>query len=146
MVAVDRSSPRRTLVDLDVGSSLRGDSAAAHTAGDDTHVLATDGHENTVSPSARDGVGSPEAFALRLARHFAGAHDRITGTRVAVHSFGWDRTAVGGQPNEHASAATAARCGRRLLHRGPALRAGGGHRALRRRPAAGGLTGTPGFC
>ncbi|GAA5649047.1 hypothetical protein [Geodermatophilus obscurus] len=30
VVAVDRSSPRRTLVDLDVSSSLRGDSAAAH--------------------------------------------------------------------------------------------------------------------
>ncbi len=102
MVAVDRSSPRRTLVDLDVSSSLRGDSAAAHTAGDNTHVLATDGHENTVLASARDGVGSPEAFALRLACHFAGAYDWITGARIAVDSYGWDRIAVDGAPHEHA--------------------------------------------
>jgi urate oxidase len=102
VVAVDRSSPRHTLVDLDVSSSLRGDFAAAHTAGDNAHVLATDTQKNTVFAFARDGVGSPEAFALRLARHFAGAYDWITGARVAVDSFGWDRIAVGGQPHEHA--------------------------------------------
>ena len=42
VVAVDRSSPRHTLVDLNVSSSLRGDFAAGHTAGDNAHVLATD--------------------------------------------------------------------------------------------------------
>ena len=46
VVAVDRSSPRRTLVDLDVSSSLRGGSTAAHAAGDDAHVPATDTQEN----------------------------------------------------------------------------------------------------
>jgi urate oxidase len=102
VVAVDRSSPRHTLVDLNVSSSLRGDFAAAHTAGDNAHVLATDTQKNTVFAFARDGVGSPEAFALRLAHHFAGAYDWITGARVAVDSSGWDRIAVGGQPHEHA--------------------------------------------
>jgi urate oxidase len=102
VVAVDRSSPRHTLVDLTVSSSLRGDFAAAHTAGDNAHVLATDTQKNTVFAFARDGVGSPEAFALRLAHHFAGAYDWITGARVAVDSSGWDRIAVGGQPHEHA--------------------------------------------
>ena len=79
VVAVDRSAPRHTLVDLDVSSSLRGDFTAAHTAGDNAHVLATDTQKNTVFAFARDGVGSPRAFALRLARHFAGAYDWITG-------------------------------------------------------------------
>ncbi|SDO06533.1 factor-independent urate hydroxylase [Geodermatophilus sp. DSM 45219] len=102
VVAVDRSAPRHTLVDLDVSSSLRGDFTAAHTAGDNGHVLATDTQKNTVFAFARDGVGSPEAFGLRLARHFAGAHEWISGARVAVDSFGWDRIAVGGQPHEHA--------------------------------------------
>ena len=102
VVAVDRSGPRHTLVDLNVSSSLRGDFAAAHTAGDNAHVLATDTQKNTVFAFARDGVGSPEAFALRLARHFAGAYDWITGARVAVDAFGWDRIAVGGQPHDHA--------------------------------------------
>jgi urate oxidase len=102
VVAVDRSGPRHTLVDLNVSSSLRGDFTAAHTAGDNAHVLATDTQKNTVFAFARDGVGSPEAFALRLARHFAGAYEWISGARVAVDAHGWDRIAVGGQPHEHA--------------------------------------------
>ncbi len=102
VVAVDRSSPRHSLVDLNVSSSLRGDFTTAHTAGDNAHVLTTDTQKNTVFAFARDGVGSPEAFALRLARHFAGAYAWISGARVAVDSFGWDRIAVGGQPHEHA--------------------------------------------
>jgi urate oxidase len=102
VVAVDRSSSRHTLVDLNVSSSLRGDFTAAHTTGDNAHVLATDTQKNTVFAFARDGVGSPEAFALRLARHFAGAYPWISGARVAVDSFGWDRIAVGGRPHEHA--------------------------------------------
>jgi urate oxidase len=102
VVAVDRSTPRHSLVDLNVSSSLRGDFTAAHTAGDNAHVLTTDAQKNTVFAFARDGVGSPEAFGLRLARHFAGSYDWITGARVAVESYGWDRIAVGGQPHDHA--------------------------------------------
>jgi urate oxidase len=102
VVAVDRSGPRHSLVDLNVSSSLRGDFTAAHTAGDNAHVLATDTQKNTVFAFARDGVGSPEAFALRLARHFAGAYEWISGARVAVDASGWHRIAVGGQPHEHA--------------------------------------------
>ena len=102
VVAVDRSSPRHSLVDLNVSSSLRGDFAAAHTAGDNGHVLTTDAQKNTVFAFARAGVGSPEEFGLRLARHFAGSYDWITGARVAVESYGWERITVGGQPHEHA--------------------------------------------
>ena len=102
VVAVDRSTPRHELVDLNVSTGLRGDFTAVHTAGDNSHVLATDTQKNIVFAFARDGVGSPEAFALRLARHFAGAYEWISGARVAVDAHGWDRIAVGGQPHEHA--------------------------------------------
>ena len=71
VVAVDRSTARHELVDLNVSSSLRGDFTAAHTAGDNAHVLTTDAQKNTVFAFARDGVGTPEGFGLRLARHFA---------------------------------------------------------------------------
>src|SRR3954469_19401468 len=100
VVAVDRSTPRHTLADLNVSISLRGDFTAAHTAGDNAHVLATDTQKNTAFAFARDGVGEPEEFGLRLARHFAGAYPWITGARVAVESYGWDRIAVGGPPPE----------------------------------------------
>jgi urate oxidase len=102
VVAVDRSTARHSLVDLNVSASLRGDFAAAHTAGDNAHVLTTDAQKNTVFAFARDGVGSPEAFALRLARHFAGAYEWISGARVAVESYGWNRISVAGQPHDHA--------------------------------------------
>ncbi|MGY1696916.1 MULTISPECIES: factor-independent urate hydroxylase [unclassified Geodermatophilus] len=102
VVAVDRSGPRHDLVDLDVSTALRGDFTAAHTAGDNAHVLTTDAQKNTVFAFARDGVGSPEAFGLRLARHLAGSYDWITGARVAVESYGWERIAVGGRPHPHA--------------------------------------------
>ncbi|MGY1624441.1 factor-independent urate hydroxylase [Geodermatophilus sp. SYSU D00965] len=102
VVAVDRSGPRHALVDLNVSTSLRGDFAAAHTAGDNSHVLPTDTQKNTVFAFARDGVGAVESFGLRLARHFTGAYPWITGARVAIDSFGWDRITVAGQPHDSA--------------------------------------------
>jgi urate oxidase len=102
VVAVDRSRPQHALVDLNVSSSLRGDFADSHTAGDNGHILATDTQKNTVMAFARDGVASPEEFGLRLARHFAGAYPWITGARVAVESYGWSRIGVGGVPHDHA--------------------------------------------
>jgi urate oxidase len=102
VVAVDRSAPQHTLIDLNVSSSLRGDFAASHTDGDNSHVLATDTQKNTVLAFARDGIGSPETFGLRLARHFAGAYPWITGARVALESYGWARIDVGGRPHDHA--------------------------------------------
>jgi urate oxidase len=102
VVAVDRSRPQHVLVDLNVSSSLRGDFADSHTAGDNAHILATDTQKNTVMAFARDGVGSPEEFGLRLARHFAGAYPWIAGARVAVESYGWSRIDVGGVPHHHA--------------------------------------------
>jgi urate oxidase len=102
VVAVDRSAPQHRLVDLNVSSSLRGDFAASHTEGDNAHILATDTQKNTVMAFARDGIGSPEEFGLRLARHFAGAYPWISGARVAVESYGWSRIDVGGVPHEHA--------------------------------------------
>jgi urate oxidase len=102
VVAVDRSSSRHSLVDLNVSSSLRGDFAAAHTAGDNGQVLTNDAQKNTVFAFAREGVGSPEQFGLRLARHFAGSYAWITGARVAVESYGWERISVAGAEHDHA--------------------------------------------
>ncbi|MCZ2815316.1 factor-independent urate hydroxylase [Modestobacter sp. VKM Ac-2984] len=106
VVAVDRSTARHSLVDLNVSSALRGDFAAAHTAGDNAHVLTTDAQKNTVFAFARDGIGSPEEFGLRLARHLAGSYAWVTGARVAIESYGWDRIAVGGAPHDHAFSRT----------------------------------------
>ena len=100
VVTVDRGRPQHRLVDLNVSTSLCGDFTAAHVAGDNAHVLPTDTQKNTVFAFARDGVGEPEEFGLRLARHFAAAHPWITGARVAIESYGWARIPVGGQPSD----------------------------------------------
>lgn len=106
VVAVDRATARHTIKDLNVSSALRGDFAAAHVAGDNGHVLATDSQKNTVFAFARDGIGEIEDFGLRLARHFATAYPWIRGARVAIEEYGWDRIAVGGAPHDHAFART----------------------------------------
>ncbi len=91
VVAVDRAAPEHRIKDLTVSTALRGDFAAAHLAGDNAHVLATDTQKNTVFAFARDGVGEIEDFGLRLARHLAGAYPWITGARVEVAEHPWER-------------------------------------------------------
>lgn len=103
LVHVDRSSPRHEITDLSVSTALRGDFAAAHLAGDNSHVLTTDTQKNTVYAFARDGgVGEIEDFAARLARHFRGSHEWISGARVEIERYGWDRILVGGCEHDHA--------------------------------------------
>lgn len=103
VVAVDRSSPRHTLVDLNVSSSLRGDFSAAHTAGDNGHVLATDTQKNTVFAFAKEkGVAAPEDFGLELADHFLRAAPRADGARIELEETTWSRIPVGGEEHDHA--------------------------------------------
>ena len=102
VVAVDRTTARHTIKDLNVSTALRGDFADAHLRGDNAHVLATDTQKNTVFAFARDGIGEIEDFGLRLARHLAGAYPWITGARVEIEEYGWDRIAVGGREHDHA--------------------------------------------
>lgn len=91
VVRITRDTPRHEIEDLNVTSQLRGDFAAAHLAGDNGHVVATDTQKNTIFAFARDGVGSPEAFLLRLAEHFTGDFDWVTGGRWAAEQYTWAR-------------------------------------------------------
>jgi len=71
LVTVRRDAARHDLRDLTVAVALEGEFDAVHTHGDNAGVIATDTMKNTVYAFARDRLtGSPEAFALELARHF----------------------------------------------------------------------------
>src|ERR1700749_4634084 len=71
LVRVYREGDTHTLRDLTVSVALAGDLDAVHLSGDNTNVLPTDTQKNTVYAFAKEApVGAPEAFALRLARHF----------------------------------------------------------------------------
>lgn len=102
VVKVTRDTDRHEIDDLNVTSQLRGDFAAAHLAGDNSHVVPTDTQKNTIFAFARDGIGSPEAFLLRLAEHFTGSFDWVSGGRWEAESFAWQRILVDGAEHDHA--------------------------------------------
>ncbi|WP_410617269.1 factor-independent urate hydroxylase [Amycolatopsis sp. lyj-109] len=103
LVTVRRDGPVHHLKDLTVSTSLRGELAATHLTGDNAGVLATDTQKNTVYAFAKEApVGEIEDFGLRLARHFTGTQENITGARVKIDEHGWDRIPVGGEPHDHA--------------------------------------------
>ena len=86
---------RHEIEDLTVTTQLRGDFEACHTDGDNAHVLPTDTQKNTVYAFAREhGVGSPEAFCLRLADHFVDTVTWVEGAEVSADLHAWGR--IGG--------------------------------------------------
>ncbi|MDJ0356218.1 factor-independent urate hydroxylase [Paenarthrobacter sp. PH39-S1] len=102
VVKVTRDTDRHQIEDLNVTSELRGDFEAAHLEGDNAHVVPTDTQKNTVYAFAREGVGSPEKFLLRLAEHFTSGFEWVDGGRWAAESYSWDRIVADGSPHNHA--------------------------------------------
>lgn len=92
LVRVVRDGDTHSLTDLNVSVSLSGDLAATHLTGDNSGVLPTDTMKNTVYAFAKEhGVGEPEEFALRLARHFVTTQGQIRAARVSIETYGWER-------------------------------------------------------
>jgi urate oxidase len=102
LVRVDRDTDRHVIHDLNVTTTLRGDFDAAYTDGDQSAVLPTDTQKNTVFAFAKShGVDQIEDFALALARHFVDDVAPVTGARIAVDEYGWERIAVDGTGHDH---------------------------------------------
>jgi urate oxidase len=98
LVTVRRGASRHELRDLTVAVALDGDFAAAHTQGDNAGVIATDTMKNTVYAFARDRLtGSPESFALELARHFAG-YEVVGKAIVDISEHPWVRVPTDAGP------------------------------------------------
>lgn len=91
VVRVSRDTNRHSIEDLNVSSQLHGDFLTAHTEGNNEHVVPTDTQKNTVYAFAREGVGSPEDFLLRLADHFTSEFDWVSGGRWEAEQYGWER-------------------------------------------------------
>lgn len=102
VVRIVRDTARHEIRDLNVSTSLRGDFAAAHLTGDQGTVLPTDTQKNTVYAFAQSkGVASAEEFALTLGRHFVDSVAPVTGARIGVEEYAWDRIEVDGAPHDH---------------------------------------------
>jgi urate oxidase len=98
LVTVRRDGERHDLRDLTVDISLEGDFEAAHVGGDNANLVATDTMKNTVYAFARDRLtGSPEAFGLELAWHFA-AGPQVSQATISLREHAWSRIDVDGAP------------------------------------------------
>jgi urate oxidase len=103
LVHVTRDGGWHQVKDLNVSSALRGDFADAHLRGDNAKVVATDTQKNTVYAFAQQyGVGEIEAFALLLGRHFTDSFEWVSGAKISIQEYGWDRIAVDGAEHGHA--------------------------------------------
>lgn len=87
---VDRDQPRHRITELSVTSQLRGDFTEAHTVGDQGRVVPTDTQKNTVFAFAKDGISSPEEFAIRLSEHFTSSFDWVAGGRWEIKEYTWE--------------------------------------------------------
>jgi len=97
-----RAGDPHDVVDLTIDVLLEGAFDEVYVAGDNSACLATDTMKNTVYALARrDPIAHVEAFALRLADHFA-AKPAVARARVSATEHRWDRIPVGGRPHPHA--------------------------------------------
>ena len=102
VVRIYRDTPRHEIRDVTVSTALRGDFADAHLAGDQSKVLPTDSQKNTCFAYAKEkGIGEVEDYALDLARHFVDDVASVSGARIEVHEYAWERISVDGREHDH---------------------------------------------
>ncbi|GLY95924.1 factor-independent urate hydroxylase [Actinoplanes sp. NBRC 103695] len=91
-VRLVRAGGSSGIQDLNVSVALSGDLEATHLTGDNGGVLPTDTMKNTVYAFAREhGIGSPEEFGLRLARHFVATQPQIKSAKITIQGYEWER-------------------------------------------------------
>jgi urate oxidase len=98
LVKVVRDLDGNRVRDLTVDVALEGDFAAAHTAGDNALVVATDTMKNTVYALAAEHLtGAVEAFGTTLATHFL-AFPQVRRATVGLREHRWTPIAAAGGP------------------------------------------------
>ena len=102
VVRIYRDTDRHEIRDVNVSTSLRGDFADAHMTGDQANVLPTDTQKNTCYAYAKEkGLGEIESYALDLARHFVNDVHTVSGARVIVEEYAWERVRINGSEHPH---------------------------------------------
>jgi len=111
LVLVDRGTGSHDLSDLTVAVRLEGDFEAAHVAGDNSGVVATDTMKNTVYALAKELPGREiEDFALALSDHFLRENPQVSGSEVSIEERIWGRlgpTSFEGSSSERRTARAA---------------------------------------
>ncbi|WP_092801345.1 factor-independent urate hydroxylase [Rhodococcus globerulus] len=102
VVRIYRDTPRHEIHDVNVSTCLRGDFADAYLTGDQSKVLPTDTQKQTAYAYAKEkGLISIESYGLELASHFVDAIEPVTGARIEIEEYAWERAAVDGAEHDH---------------------------------------------
>jgi len=102
LMHVDRTTPVHVITDVNITSQLIGDFSATFLTGANDRIIATDTQKNTAYALARkDGISTIEEFALRLARNYVGTYDYVTGARMEIEQYSWDRIPTAAGPHDH---------------------------------------------
>ena len=102
VVRIYRDSPRHEIKDLNVTTAMRGPFEPAYLEGDQSNVLPTDTQKNSAYAWAKSfGIPSIEAYGLALARHFVHDVEPITGARIEIEEYAWERAVVDGSEHDH---------------------------------------------
>ncbi|MFD7240121.1 factor-independent urate hydroxylase [Streptomyces syringium] len=101
VLKVTRDGATHHIKDLNVSVALSGDMDEVHLSGSNANVLTTDTTKNTVFAFAQEhGVETAEQFGIHLARHFVTSQEAVTGARIRIEEYTWERIATPG-PGEH---------------------------------------------
>ncbi|WP_291049926.1 factor-independent urate hydroxylase [Herbiconiux sp.] len=101
IVRIYRDSPRHEIHDVNVSTALRGSFDAAHLVGDQSSVLPTDTQKQTAYSYAKEkGLTSIESYGLTLARHFVDDVEPVSGARIEIEEYAWERAVVGGSEHD----------------------------------------------
>jgi urate oxidase len=102
VVRIQRDSPRHEIRDITVSSALRGDFSVAHLDGDQSDVLPTDTQKNTAYAYAKEqGLTGIEDYGLALARHYVDDVEPVTGARIEIEEYAWERVSIDGVEHDH---------------------------------------------
>lgn len=102
LTKVERHADRHNLFEWSIDMQLIGDFARAFSVGDNRNVIATDTMKNTVYALAADApLGSPEAFAILLAKHFL-TYPQVGSASIRLTADSWRRMQIGGREHPHA--------------------------------------------
>ncbi|GAA4980493.1 factor-independent urate hydroxylase [Kineococcus glutinatus] len=102
VVRIRRDRARHEIRDVNVTTTLRGDFADAYLTGDQSKVLPTDTQKNTCYAYAGEkGLDAIEDYGLALARHFVDDVAPVSGARVEIEEYAWQRVEVDGAGHDH---------------------------------------------
>lgn len=102
LVRIFRDSARHEIRDLNITTALRGPFDQAYLKGDQSNVLPTDTQKNTAYAFAKSkGIDSIETLGLDLATHFVDDIEPVTGARIEIEEYSWQRAVVDGAEHDH---------------------------------------------